>query len=210
VNVQRVPTERIIPTVQALARALAAWGRPWMIIGGVAARARGSMRVTSDVDVTIAAEPSAAPELLALFAEQGIAPRPEDPPPEPDAAQLVLRHMPTEMQVLASFARTAFELEAIEKAGRVVYHGVRVPFARAEDLVIYKVVTWRPQDRIDVEQLLLANDDIDLERVRRVVGELFTLLGEPERIGELEDILARTARLRANGPGRGPRPRRSR
>jgi hypothetical protein len=207
VTVQRASTERIIPTVQAVARAIAASGRPWMIIGGVAARARGSVRSTSDVDVTVAAQPSDAKELVALFEQQRIVRRPEDPPPEPDAPSVVLRHAPTDTQVIVSFARTAFELEAIEHAPRVFYHGVRVPIVRAEDLVIYKTVTWRPQDRIDVAQVLLMNEDIDVARVRRIVGELCTLLGEPERLADLDDILARTPRLQASRPGQGSRRR---
>ena len=56
-----------------------------------------------------------------------------------------------------------------------------------ENLVIYKALAWRDQDRYDIEQLLtLHGDHIDLERVRAFMHELAHILDAPERIPELE------------------------
>ena len=71
--------------------------------------------------------------------------------------------------------------------------GIDVTIARAEDLVIYKAVAWRPQDQQDIERLLtLHGRTMDLERIRRIVGEFAEALEEPERVDELERVIRRT------------------
>jgi len=68
---------------------------------------------------------------------------------------------------------------------------VSVPVARAEDLVIYKALAWRPQDQQDVERLLaLHGDAIDLARVERHVRELGEAL-EVDRWADLQALIRR-------------------
>jgi len=70
--------------------------------------------------------------------------------------------------------------------------GIPVPVARAEDLVIYKCVAWRPQDQQDVERLLtLHGRRMDLVRVTRIVAELAAAMDEPERLAALEQVIRR-------------------
>jgi hypothetical protein len=67
-----------------------------------------------------------------------------------------------------------------------------VRVARAEDLVIYKIAAWRPQDQQDVERLVaLHGERLDLERIRSFARELATMLEVPQRVGEVERVLAR-------------------
>jgi hypothetical protein len=64
---------------------------------------------------------------------------------------------------------------------------------RVDDLVIYKIVGWRPQDQQDVERLVaLHRAQMDLNRVRRLTHELAEALEDPQRAEELEELLART------------------
>jgi hypothetical protein len=64
--------------------------------------------------------------------------------------------------------------------------------ARAEDLVIYKLMALRPQDLQDAEGLLvLRGRTMDLTRVRRIVRELAAALDDEERPQALERILQR-------------------
>jgi hypothetical protein len=72
----------------------------------------------------------------------------------------------------------------------VTIGAARPPVARADDLVVYKTIAWRDRDRADVERLLLLHGaSIDLGRVRRLVAELAGAIDEPERLGDLDDLI---------------------
>lgn len=106
---------------------------------------------------------------------------------------LLLRHEPSGVEVDLSLAWLPFELDAIAAAELVSVHGTRVRVPRVDDLVIYKIVGWRPQDQQDVERLVaLHRTRMDLNRVRRLTHELAEALEDPERAEEFEDLLART------------------
>src|SRR3954463_12361285 len=103
---------------------------------------------------------------------------------------LLLVHEKTRVTLEVSLAFSPFEQEALERSVEVDFGGVRIPVAIPEDLVIYKALAWRDQDRYDIEQLLtLHGDHIDLDRVRTFVHEFSQILGEPERIPELDRLL---------------------
>jgi predicted nucleotidyltransferase len=109
-----------------------------------------------------------------------------------------MRHRATAVDLDLSLAWLSFEIEAIASAEKLSLAGVRLPVARAEDLVIYKALAWRPQDQQDVERLLLLHaSEIDLVRVRRVVAGLAEALDDPERPRALEAIIGRALGTRA-------------
>lgn len=109
-----------------------------------------------------------------------------------EAQVLLLVHEPTGTPMEVTLAWLPFESEAIERAQVLDLGGVVLPVAVAEDLVIYKAVASRDQDRSDVERLLrLHAGDIDVDRVRDLVGQFAEALEEPERLEELDRILAR-------------------
>jgi len=61
-----------------------------------------------------------------------------------------------------------------------------------EDLVIYKALAWRDQDRSDIERLfVLHGQGMDLEKIRGLVSEFARILGEPQRVEEFEALLRR-------------------
>jgi hypothetical protein len=128
----------------------------------------------------------------------------------------LLRHAPSGIEVDLSMAWLPFELEAIAAAESVQIHGARVPVARAEDLVIYKVAAWRPQDQQDVERLMaLHGRHMDLRRVRAAVKDLAATLDEPQRVAEFETVLKRARAPRsgeavASSPEGMDRPKRNR
>jgi hypothetical protein len=105
---------------------------------------------------------------------------------------LLLRHAASGIDVDVSIAWLPFELDAIAASDLVPIHGARVRVARAEDLVIYKIAAWRPQDQQDVERLVaLHGERMDLERVKSFARELATTLDEPQRFEEVEKVLVR-------------------
>ena len=108
---------------------------------------------------------------------------------------LLLRHAPSGVDVDLSIAWLPFEQEALDAAEQLDVGGVSLPVARPEDLVVYKAVAFRPQDQQDIERLLsLYGGTIDLERVRRIVGEFAIAIDEPDRVRNLDAIIASTSR----------------
>ena len=179
--------------VKAVAQALAALPVPGMLIGGIAVIVRGVPRLTRDVDATIASEHLDVPDLIEQLRLHGLVPRIDDPVPFATANHvLLLRHRQSGVDVDLSFASLPFELEALAAAESLKIAGISVPVARAEDLIIYKAIAFRPQDQQDIERLLtLHRPLLDVARIREVVRKLSGALDEPERLEAFERILQR-------------------
>jgi predicted nucleotidyltransferase len=179
--------------VQAVARAISALPVPGMIIGGIAVITRGVPRLTRDVDVTIAGAGVGLADLLDRLRKHRLVPRIEGAAEFAAAHQvLLLRHEPSGVDVDVSIAWLPFELEALAAAEMLDVAGVHVSVARAEDLIVYKAVAFRPQDQQDIERLLVLHGHaVDLARIRRVVGEFASALDDPHRSDELEQIVRR-------------------
>jgi predicted nucleotidyltransferase len=190
------PDQEIGAAIGALARALSRCGLDFMIIGGIAVIARGVVRDTDDVDATVWSAALDLPALAAALREEGIAARIADA--EQFARRhsvLLVRHEPTGVDVDLSLALLPFEREALDRAERLDLGGVRVPVALAEDLIVYKAVAWRDEDRQDIERLLrLHAGAVDLARVRRLVAEFAEALEEPERVSGFERLVERALR----------------
>ncbi len=184
-------------TVRALSDALAEYGEPSMLIGGIAVIARGVPRHTDDVDGTVAASNVDLDELVATLARFDIRPRIDDVTTFARQYQvLLLEHEPSGTEIELSLAWLPFEHEAIARAETIRLGGTLARIATAEDLVIYKAVAWRERDKGDIEQLIeLHAPDIDFERVENVLSEFAEALEDPERLeafrGLKERVLAR-------------------
>jgi predicted nucleotidyltransferase len=185
------PSQKIRKTLADLTKALQQIEAPSMVIGGIAVIAHGVARQTVDIDATVLATRLDTSQILAALAGYAIHPRIADVLEFAERSQvLLLVHEETRVTLEISLAFSSFEQEALEKAVEVDFGGVRIPVAVPEDLVIYKALAWRDQDRYDIEQLLtLHGDHIDLKRVRTFVCEFAQILGEPERVPELDRLL---------------------
>jgi hypothetical protein len=148
-------------------------------------------RQAVDIDSAVLATRLETSQILAILADYSIRPRIVDALGFAERSQvLLLVHEKTQITLEVSLAFSSFEQEALERAVEVDFGGVRIPVAIPEDLVIYKALAWRDQDRYDIEQLLtLHGDHIDLERVRAFVHEFAQILDAPERIPELDRLL---------------------
>jgi hypothetical protein len=200
---QLCPTdpEKALPrALRSLARVLARLPAPAMLIGGMAVIARGIPRTTRDIDVAVMGGRLSLDQLVACLAQGGFETRMENAIEFARQNQvLLMRHRVTAVELDLSLAWLSFEVEALSSAEKLSLAGVRLPVARAEDLVIYKALAWRPQDQQDVERLLLLHaKKIDLGRVRRVVAGLAEALNDPERPRALEAIIGRALGTRAS------------
>jgi hypothetical protein len=191
----------LLEALAALTRALDRFGKPFMLIGGLAVIARGVPRDTDDIDATVWAPGLDLDDLLAALREEGITGRIPDLDAFARRSQvLLLQHEPTGTPLEISLAWLPFEEEAMSRAETLVLGGARLPVAVAEDLVVYKVVAWRDRDRADVERLLATHrGSIDLDRVRDLVRRFAEALDEPERIAEFDRLVHRVGDVGDDG-----------
>ena len=176
----------------ALQQAFKDLARPAMIIGGLAAVARGIPRFTRDIDATIAGEGFDVDRALALLRHHGFEPRIEH------AAEfarqrlvLLLRHRPSVVDLDLGLAWLPFEHEALSRATSVDFGGVSLPVVAVDDLIVLKAVAWRLGDRSDIERLLIRHGrTIDLVRVRQALEQLLNMLDEPERLVEFDRLVS--------------------
>jgi hypothetical protein len=179
--------------LRALAAAFSGVSVPAMLIGGMAVIARGVPRLTRDVDGTVAGGDLEVGELVEKLGAHQLVPRIEDAISFATEHQvLLLRHEASGIDVDLSLAWLPFELEALAASERLDLGGVSIQVARAEDLIIYKAVAFRPQDQQDIERLLtLHAEQIDLDRVRKILAEFAQAIEAPERPEDLERIIRR-------------------
>jgi hypothetical protein len=177
--------------LQALRDGLAEINRPWMVIGGVAVIASGVPRFTADIDATLSAREESPERIVEAFQTHGILPRIADAVAfARDRHVLLLRHEPSGIPLDISLAWLPFEEDAIRASRPSDYGGVAIHLPRPEDLIIYKLVASRPRDLDDVAKLLaLYGRRLDLDRVRRVVGEFADALEDSERPATLARLL---------------------
>jgi predicted nucleotidyltransferase len=163
------------------------------VIGGVAASLLGKPRLTDDVDALVL--DADAETLLRSGTRFGFSPR------IADAAEfsrqtrvLLLRYQPGDIDIDISLGALPFEDEVIERSTWLHVGNVRIRLASAEDLIIMKAVAGRPRDMMDIENVIRANPDLDIERIRRWVREFSAVLDMPEIHSNLEVLLKRRTR----------------
>ena len=147
----REPTE-LERFLAALTTELGRLGLPFMLIGGQAVLVHGAIRITEDVDATLAADPGRLASVLEACAALGLVPIPKDVQSfVAETFVLPAQHAGTGVRVDFIFSSTTYERQAIARAGTMDLAGTPVPFAAAEDLIIHKLFAARPRDLEDVQ-----------------------------------------------------------
>jgi hypothetical protein len=158
---------------RALSRAFAELGIRWYLFGAQAAILHGAVRFTEDVDVTVDLEAWTTRALVDVLERQEFEPRFTDEDFIERTRVIPLVHRPTKTPVDVVLAGPG--IEELFFAGAVMedVDGVSIPVARAEDLVVMKILAGRPKDAEDVAAILAARRDA-FDRGRTV--ELLTML----------------------------------
>ncbi len=158
----------------------------YALMGGCARNAYAEPRATKDVDFVVEVDRVRYEALVEALAARGFRAatavgRGDDVP------DLILFRDPTGRRIDLLFAHTAFESEALERAHVIeATHDVLAPVVTPEDLIVYKVLADRPQDRVDI---------LDVVRgVERRGGRIEWEYGR--RWCEAWEVSARLARLR--------------
>lgn len=161
-----------------------------VVIGGVAASLLGRPRMTRDIDAIVLGDEMGWEAVLASAQPFGIAPRIDDPLEFARRTRvLLLRHLPSSVDVDVSLGALPFEREVVERASTIDAGGLRVRVPAVEDLVVMKALARRPRDWGDIEGLIDAWPDLDLDRVRQWLREFGSILEMPEIQEDFERLL---------------------
>ncbi|MEO7205285.1 MAG: nucleotidyl transferase AbiEii/AbiGii toxin family protein [Steroidobacteraceae bacterium] len=143
-----------------------------MIVGGVAVSLLSRPRFTQDIDALAILAESEWQRAIEIAARYGILPRIANALEfARESRVLLLVHSATSIDIDVIFGGLAFERNAVMQAQIHEVGGMPVRLPRIEDLLIMKAIAHRPQDMLDVDALLAAHPDADLESVRRWVRE---------------------------------------
>lgn len=126
---------------------------PYVVIGGIAAALRGEPRGTNDVDLMITVPSSRVWRLAEAARAQGFCVDPEQAELHWLSSGFVrFWYGPEGRQVAADLmaCNSDFLREAAWRAEQARVFGLQVPLAKAEDLILFKLASWRVKDIADV------------------------------------------------------------
>lgn len=189
-----LPTNLLKPLVD-LGRWLDAIQAQAVVVGAVAASFLGRPRFTQDIDalaIISESEWSAAVNAAAKF---GIVPRVADAVEFAHQSRvLLLRHQESAIDIDVILGGLPFEEDAVMNGKRYVIGDVSVRLPKVEDLMIMKAVAHRPRDLQDIEGLLQAHSQLDLQSVRQWVREFASVTAMSDLIDDFDKLLARLNR----------------
>lgn len=190
------PVEHLIA---ALSRELKARSIGFMLIGGQAVLVHGEPRLTEDVDLTLAATPDRAADILAVCGAVGLTPMPSDVPAfVAETFVLPARHALTGFRADFIFSSTTYERSAIARAVLIPIAGESVPFATAEDLIIHKLFAARPRDLEDVAGIVRRRGaTIDWAYLRCCAADFASVPGREGMPDMVESLRCDDSRFRA-------------
>jgi hypothetical protein len=176
----------------ALARWFESDGVQYTTVGGLAVSLLARPRATQDIDVVVWLGERPWESFIRAGQEYGFEGRISDTLEFAARSRVILlRHAASGISVDVSCGALPFELEMIERARMLQAGGVEVKVPTPEDLLVMKAVALRAKDLDDIETLLRAHKDLDLDRVRHWAGEFAAALESPEILSNLERLLAR-------------------
>lgn len=180
--------------LQALAEIrtfLVQYGIRHVVIGGIANAVWGRPRGTLDADLKV------------LFGELGIQAfvellgaafqfRVPDPLPFVRRTYVAPILASNDVGLDLALGFLPYEVETVERAILVQYHGVAFSVCTAEDLIIHKAISERPKDWADIEGILARQAGaLDQPYIMRWLEEFSRALERPELIKQYQELLLR-------------------
>lgn len=161
----------------------------YVIIGGTAAIIYGRLRTTEDIDITLLSEIDDLDRMYELIAAN-YSPMIEDSE-EFFKKNYVLPVMDLETKVKLDFAAglSGFDKKVIERKVEKKFGSILVNVCSVEDLIVYKLVSARPQDMIDLEEIMKANrGNLDTKYLQKM-AESFIEVERSDVLENLEKLL---------------------
>jgi hypothetical protein len=151
----------------------------WYLFGAQAVVLHGRPRLTDDVDVTVDTDRKRLPELVAALGRAGFTPRVSDVETFVARARVIpFLHRTTGIPVDMVLAGSGLEQEFLARAQVLDVGGIRVPVITPDDLIITKVIAGRAKDLDDARGILAAHADLNVRRIKSVLGAIDSALGD--------------------------------
>ncbi|MBM3461912.1 MAG: hypothetical protein FJX76_07415 [Armatimonadetes bacterium] len=150
----------------------------YAVIGGAAIAVRGRVRGTRDLDLILHSQagPEGMDRVKKLMSDAGFAHHPRADRHELDRVTLYRFWYPVSAAastgVDVQVSRDALLDRAVDRATEVVLYSAALPVATAEDLVVLKLLSFRPIDRADAVEISLSATNFDPSYVERCASEL--------------------------------------
>lgn len=168
--------------------------KSWALIGGAALPARGRARGTRDLDLLAAIPETEMSALIERLQESGFAHHPRADQHQLERVTLYRFWFPVSQAASAGvdiqLPHDAFLNQVVERATAVELLGVSLPVATTEDLVLLKLLSFRPIDRADIIDLVYLSDTFDHAYV---AGQL-QALGVNDRWSDVQQALSELVR----------------
>jgi hypothetical protein len=164
----------------------------YVVIGGTAAIIYGRLRTTEDIDITLLSELENFDMLYNLISTH-YSPILSDPE-NFFKKNYVLPVMDTETSVKIDFAAglSGFDKKVLERKVIRKFGTIEINICSIEDLIIYKLVSARPQDLLDIEELIKANKEtLDIIYLKKM-AENFIEVERGDVLDNLNKYLAKS------------------
>jgi len=156
------------------------FGCPWMLIGGIAAAILGKPRFTADVDAVVLLKNDEISRFFKKAQKHGLIPRLSN---AEDFARknrvVLLKHQLTGIGIDISLGLLPFEFTAIKNSKAYKIGGISLRLPKVEDLIIFKAVAHRPQDMLDIQEILKLHPRADKKYLRTHLKEFAGILENP-------------------------------
>jgi hypothetical protein len=175
--------------------ALAALGVGWYVFGAQAALIHGATRVTADIDVTVRLGKVTPARLVTVLKRHGFELRIKEPSFVRVTRVLPVLHIRTSVPADLVLAGPGLEDAFLERAVVHDLVGVAVPVARAEDLIVMKILAGRDKDLDDVAAILAARGrELDANEVSSMLRMVEDALAQSDLVPTWERLRAEHAR----------------
>jgi hypothetical protein len=162
----------------------------WYLFGAQAALLYGSPRLTADADLTVQLGRVPIEKLVDGLTQNGFELRVQDPAFVRTTRVLPVLHCKSGFPADVVLGGPGLEETFLARASIRDVHGVQVPVAAAEDLIVMKVLAGRRKDEDDIVAVLSAQrGHLDLALIRRTLRDLTEALAQDDLLPMFERLL---------------------
>jgi hypothetical protein len=192
----------VTAALRDLARAFADVGARWYVFGAQAAIVYGSTRVTEDIDVTVDLGETSTTKLVRSLSHRGIRSRVANPAAFVKRARVLpFVHEKTGLPIDIVLAGPGLEEQFMARAETHVRQRLSFPVARAEDVVVMKLLAGRPRDHEDVAAIVRARGKaLDATAIKSLLADLEQALDQSDLLEAFDDAIKVATRKRAKLP----------
>jgi hypothetical protein len=176
--------------IESVQRLLALFDNRGVLIGGIAVGFLGKPRFTEDVDAMFLLSIQDIPRFLQAAKDEQIEPR--IPHADEFARKnrvLLLKHLPTGINIDISLGILPFEEEVVERSLIRKTPALEVRLPTPEDLIIMKTVAHRPKDIEDIRGIKEKNPNLDVAYIKTRVKEFAEILEMPALWEDIAPII---------------------